>query len=411
MPVAESVFLNEGGFDPSKPELIADPYSTYRYLQENDPVHWSEAMGGWLITRYDDVRKVLRDPQTFSSERVTTYFGQLPQEFQTMASVLSSWLVFLDPPDHARVRSLGAKAFTDIVLQELQPRLGRIISETITPLIDKGQFDALHDLGYPLAIRVTSELLGVSPEDVAQVDEWEVKVSQFIMGVFMENKEETARIHTEYLVEYFTKLAHDRRLSPRADMLSALVAENENEEQDRLSAMEVISVATQILTAGRDTSALWIANGIYSLLEFPEQRHMLWDQPDMVPSGIEELLRFLGPVELLARIVRNETTIGDITLHPNDRVYLSVGAANRDPRIFDQADEVVVTRNPIRHVAFGWGPHFCIGAGLARSEVRQVFEQLIAGTSEIRPMFDAVEFKPNFSARCVTQLPIEVVAR
>jgi pimeloyl-[acyl-carrier protein] synthase len=345
-----------------------DPYPLYRYLLNAAPVQWNDVLGAWTVVRYADVVGVLTDPR-FSADRSL----ERSSETQVAKSMLVS-----DPPDHTRLRSLVSKAFTPKVVEQLRPRIEAIVNQLINRILagDTQEFDVIDDLAYPLPVQVIAELLGIPPEDQAKFHEWSAAVAASLDPLVSEANMERAVRGRDQLHAYFRSIIAQRRREPRDDLISSLVAVEEQGE--RLSEPELVVMCNLLLIAGHETTVNLIGNGTLALLRNPDQLERLRDSPETIGTAVEELLRYDGPVQLTARIANERVQLGDTDIAPGDWVLTLLGAANRDPAQFANPDTLDLTRNPNPHVAFGRGIHFCLGAPLARLEGQIAIGALIA---------------------------------
>lgn len=359
-------------------QLRDDPYPLYRLLHRGPRVHWNEVLGAWMLPRYDDVIAALTDPRLSAERNVTPI---TPEENDT--GVARSMLVS-DPPDHTRLRGLVQKAFTPRMIDGLRPRIVAIVRELLDRLEDRGtaDVDLIADLAYPLPVVVIAELLGVPPEDRSSFHQWSSVVAASLDPLISAEREAAAEGARRELHAYLRGIIAQRRREPRADLISALVAVEEQGE--KLSEPELVIMCTLLLIAGHETTVNLIGNGTLALLNHPDALAELRQQPELVGTAIEELLRFDSPVQLTARVAREPLTIADQAIDAGTFVLILLGAANRDERQFAQPDELNLSRTPNPHVAFGRGIHFCLGAPLARLEGQIVLQALVQRFPRLR---------------------------
>jgi len=347
------------------PEFLADPYPTYHRLRAEDPVHHSP-LGFWVLTRYDDVVAMLRDPRLVKepiAAFVAARFGAgLPPGFgQSMLD--------RDPPDHTRLRSLVSRAFTPRVVEGLRPHIQAIVDDLLDRAEDAGSMDLIEEFAYPLPVIVICEMLGVPVEDRGRFKDWSLDLARGLDAILLPPDSEIGQRSVAArhgLSEYFRELIAERRAAPREDLLSALIAAEE--AGDTLSEHELLATCILLLVAGHETTVNLIGNGTLALLRHPDQLRRLRDNPGLIGSAVEELLRYDGPVQRTARIPSEDVTIGDRTIAKGEMVMPFIGAADRDPAQFPDPDRLDLGRADNRHIAFGWGVHFCLGAPLARVE-------------------------------------------
>jgi len=393
-------------------EFMADPYPLLRQLREEDPVHWSDSIGGWILTRYDDMVVTYKDVSHFSNEgRLAKAVDYLPAEsraeFKTFVDHyrLKS-LINSDPPDHTRFRGLVTKAFTPRVVEAMRPRIQEIVNELLDAVQQSGRMDVIKDLAIPLPVTVLSEIMGVPKSDIKLFKGWADDIIAF-QGV---NKPpvETLRRGQQAIVEiraYLGDLLKEKLRQPGKDLLSELAAARS--EGDKLSEPELVNSCITLLVAGHETTTSLIGNGIYTLLRNPDQWQLLRDNRTLLTSAIEEMLRYESPVSRQPRLLKQEAEMGGKQLRQGEMVFQMLNAANRDPAYFDDPDRFDIRREKNRHIAFGVGIHFCVGAALARTEGQIVFSTLIERLPSIR----LVEEKPNwdlqkFNSRMLKSLPV-----
>jgi hypothetical protein len=359
---------------------LEDPYALYRRLREKDPFHRSRLVDGWVVSRYADVLEVLRDAR-FSADdrnlrlyarnrRLLVAVGALEKE---EADEVPSMLR-LDPPDHTRLRSLVGKAFTPRSIEKLRPRIETIVGELLDGLARKREADLVLELAYPLPVIVIAEMLGVPKEERARFKHWSDEVVRS-MGVASFEDIRRSRTAWRELRSYLEGVAEKRRRDPQDDLLSALLAAEER--GDTLTAGEVFSTLNLLLIAGNETTTNLIGNGVLALLRNPDELERLRKEPDLVESAVEELLRYDSPVQATSRIATEPTEMHGETVRRGQQLILLIGSANRDPEQFSDPDRLDVARKDNRHLAFGYGIHFCLGAPLARLEATIALRALL----------------------------------
>jgi cytochrome P450 len=384
-----------------EPSSRQNPYPTYAALRSRDPVHRSERLGMWVLTRYDDVERVVADTTRFSVERFAA--GASTRD-PTVADVLHHWTVYRDPPDHTRLRSLLGRSFLPRRLDALRPQVQRVVDDLVERMAAKGACDFISDFAFPLPATVIALMLGVPLADIPQVKVWSNQIADFIGGARSGQDAEHARSGLLQACAYFQELARARRRAPGDDVLTLLLGASE--EGERLSEDEVVANCVLLLFAGHETTTNLLGNGLHHLLANAEQEALLRRRPELVPSAVEEALRYDAPVAGTLRIVREELTLRGCLLRPGDVVAAMLAAANRDPERFDRPDLFDVTRSPNRHLAFGYGAHFCLGAGLARLEAQTAFATLLRRFRRIVPTESAPRWKAQVFFRELTSLPI-----
>jgi cytochrome P450 len=391
-------------FDPFRPEFIADPYPVYARLRAASPVHRSP-MGLWILTRYDDVALVLRDPRFGRKgfdELLEARFGAEPGRAGLAASML-----FQDPPDHTRLRTLVSKAFTPRAIEVLRPRIQQLVDELLDQARDVGAMDVIADLAFPLPVVVISEMLGVPAADRDRFRQWSLDIARSLDAISFPTAPEVVErgnVARSALADYFRGLIADRRRQPRADLLTGLIAAEE--KGDTLSESELLATCVLLLVAGHETTVNLIGNGVLALLRHPAELHRLRQDPGLVPAAVEELLRYDSPVQRTGRIPNTDVELGGQLIPKGALVSAVVGAANRDPAHFADPDRLDVARRDNRHLAFGWGIHFCLGAPLARVEGQIAIGTLIDRLPALALTADPPAWRDSTALRGLKALPV-----
>lgn len=382
--------------------VIDDPYAYFGALRESDPVHWNASHKSWIVTRYDDVAAGLRDPR-LSSNRIAPY--QLPSggedeptPYQRILESLSRWLVFLDPPEHTRLRKLVQRAFTPRTVEQLRPRIADLVAEVLQVHLNNGLFDVMTDLAYPLPAIVIAELLGIPSEDRDQFQKWSAEMSTFLFGALdSTDRHERAEHGLAELNTYLREMVRRYRLDPGDNLITELVRARDDGE--RLSEDDVIGTCALLLFAGHETTTNLIGNGTLALLRHPDQLRLLRDDPSLSAMAVEELLRFDGPSKLAVRWVAEDLVMRGQQISRGERVLLVQASANRDPRRFENPDHVDITRIDNAHLGFGMGIHYCLGGPLARIEGQIAFEALSRLSEELHLTTERVRWEPNLLTR------------
>ncbi len=395
-------------------EFMEDPYAILRRLREEDPVHWSDSIGGWILTRYDDIVITFKDTSHYSSEgRLAKAVAYLPDEsraeFKTFEDhYRQKSLIHSDPPDHTRFRGLVTKAFNPRVVEAMRPRMQEIVNELLDAGLQAGRMDIIKDLAIPLPVTVLAEILGVPKSDIPLFKGWADDIIAF-QGV---NKPpvETLRRTQEAILEiraYLGKLLKEKQRHPGEDLLSELAAAES--EGDKLSETELVNTCITLLVAGHETTTSLIGNGLYLLLRHPEQWQLLQTDPSLLTSAIEEILRYESPVARQPRLMKQDAEMGGKQLRQGELVFQMLNAANRDPAYFDDPDRFDIRRQKNRHIAFGLGIHFCVGALLARTEGQIVFSTVMRRLPNLRMVEEKPDWdlhKPN--SRMLKTLPVQI---
>jgi pimeloyl-[acyl-carrier protein] synthase len=353
-------------FNPLLPEFHADPYPFYKRLREQDPVHQSP-MGFWVLTRYEDCVTALRDGR-FGREGFAELLSAVYGD-GTEQGALPRSMLFRDPPDHTRLRALVSKAFTPRVIEQMRDHIQEIVDRLLDTALPRGEMDVIADLAYPLPVRVICEMLGVPLSDHESIRHWSADIARSLDAIGLPSDTsivERGRTARRAIGDYFRRLVPKRRASPANDLLTGLIAAEE--QGDKLSEGEVIAMCVLLFIAGHETTVNLIGNGLLALLRHPEQLALVRKDAALVPGAVEELLRYDSPVQRTARITHADVALGGKAIVKGSMVVTAIGAANRDPAQFSDPDRLDVTRRDVRHVSFGYGIHFCLGAPLARVE-------------------------------------------
>jgi cytochrome P450 len=391
-------------------QFLDDPYPVYKILRESDPVHWSDAWGVWLLTRYDDVVKVLRDPGHFSSVgRFSAFLDQLPADVQAEVAPLrrhySGGLIQSDPPNHTRLRGLLRQAFTPRVIEGMRDHVQSVVNGLIDRVAGSGHMDVVNDLAYPLPVMVVSTMLGAGEVDHERLFRWTADIGglQATGGARAEN----ARRASESMVdieEYFRGIVADHRATPRNDLVSHMIAAQD--AGDQLTDDELISNCVTLLLAGHESTKYTITNGVLTLLRHPEQLNALKQDSSLLPTAIEEILRYESPIQRGWRLVAEDIDVHGRTIRKGQLVYYMFGAANRDPEQFPEPDNFDIGRQSNRHVAFGFGIHFCIGAPLARIEAPIAIETILRRLDDLELKESSVQWGDSVHVRGPKKLEI-----
>src|SRR5919199_1100529 len=360
------------------PQLLANPYPLYDRLRTVAPVHWDPFLHAWVVTRYADVLTVLHDVR-FSAQRTPTPDALTRMGLAALspiAQVMVQQMLFLDPPAHTRLRSLAAKAFTPRRVERLKLHIQEIVDSLLDRIQAHGRRDVSGNGPYPLPAIVTAEMLGVPTSDCDQLKAWSADFAT-MLGNFEHNPDHAPRVRRslEEMTAYFRAALRRQQKAPREGLIHALVtAEHEG---DRLSEDEVIANVIITMVGGQETTTSMIGNGLLTLLHHPHQWQKLCTDPALIPSAIEEILRYESPIQHTARMTADDLDLGGKTIRQRQAVIAVLGAANRDPERFPDPNRFDIGRLDNRHVAFGWAGHFCFGARLARLEGQIAFETLL----------------------------------
>jgi pimeloyl-[acyl-carrier protein] synthase len=388
------------------PEVLANPYPLYRRLRAEDPVHWDPFLHAWVVTRYADVVHVLYH---FSARRTPT-----PEQLSAMglaalnpiAQVMVRQMLFLDPPDHTRLRALASAAFTPRRVERLRSHIQEIMHGLLDGLVSRGQMDLIADFASPAPAIVTAEMLGVPVEDHEQLKEWSADFAE-MLGNFQHNPDRFPKVlrSVEEMCSYFRSAMQEQRLHPREGLVSAMM--EAEVDGAKLTEDEIIANLIVTMVGGQETTTNLIGNGMLTLLRNPDVMERLRADSSLMPSAVEELLRYESPSQHTARLAPEDVEMAGKNIRKRQAVIAVMGAANRDPGRFPEPDRLDIDRKDNRHVAFGWAAHFCFGAALARMEGQIAFETILRRLPGL--MLDTsipLEWRHNLGLRGLTGLPI-----
>lgn len=391
------------------PEVRANPYPFYTQLRSQDPVHWDEAMGFWVLTRYADIASVYADARFSRAQGLRRGFERLPEAEQRIAEPVyhsfSKTMFYSDPPYHTRLRGLVNNAFTPNAVEQMRPHVQRMVDSLLDAVQTQGEMDAIHDLAHPLPILVISQMLGLPAEERGRFKQWSDDLFAILGSVphAPESMERASRSLAE-LTDYLTTLSHSRRQQPQNDLISALVGVVE--EGQRLTQEELIANVTILLSAGHETTSNLIGNGLLALLRNPDQMQKLRDHPKLVPSAVEEMMRYDNPVQIAYRSAAEDIEIGGKYMRKGQLVNSVLAAGNRDPERFSEPDQFDISRDEGRQLGFGLGIHFCIGAPLVRLEAQIAFSTILRRFPELHLATENLEWQEHPIFRGVKSLPL-----
>jgi cytochrome P450 len=395
---------------PSDPGTLADPFPVYRRLRDEDPAHWSSGLKSWVLTRYEDVKRVCLDSR-MSSDRLRPFFATLPAaEAGRMADlirILTLWMVFRDPPEHTRLRRLASRVFHVRSINALRPNVEELTGWLLERIGDRESIDLIADFAGPLPALVIMDMLGVPRGELARLKHLSDEMALFI-GSARETagKYDRAQAATHEMAELFRSLIAERRAAPKRDLLSELV--HLDDEGDRLTDDELVAMCVLLLFAGHETTTHHIANGLAALIRFPAEMERLRSNPALAPAAVEELLRYDGPIGAQVRIVQEEQTFHGRAFKPGERVFLMMNAANRDERAYPDPDRVDLERHGVPHLTFGFGAHICLGFPLARLEGQIALPALLARWRHIEPGPAQVAWMDSMVLRGMKAFPLSV---
>ena len=382
-----------------------DPYPTYRALREQHPVYWDGDLDAFLVTSYVEASAVLRGPGWSSDPNRNPALAARLDRGAFGAQTLPGTLLSMDPPEHTRLRRMLSPVFTPRAIDALQPRITAVVKSTLADLGRAGEVDVIADIGYPIPLAVMCELLDVDIEG-AQLLRTETPK---LVGILEFDPDEEAVLAAEEAIAslalYLLPMLGDRRVRPGEDLASQLLRLGDD-AGNALKLDEVLATCILLLTAGHETTASLIGNGVLTLMQRPDQLQLLQREPALINPAIEEMLRFECPAKIVGRTSLIDRQLGGYTIRAGQRVLVLLGAANRDPEQFRDPERFDITRTPAPHLAFGAGPHFCLGAALSRAEAQETLRQLLPLLAEWRLAPEAPAWRASDTFRALTKLPL-----
>lgn len=417
-------------------EIRANPYPFYEKLRNEDPVHWDEELGLWVLTRYADIESLYTDERFSRAQGLMRGFERLPESEREIAAPVyhsfSKTVFYADPPYHTHLRGLMNHAFTPRRVEHLRPYIQKIVDELLDTMQADSKKDVIHQLAYPLPVMVIAELLGLPQSDRAQFKKWSDDLFAILGTVRPKSTAllERAAQSLDELTDYIRALSHERRADPRDDLLTALLSVAEDDREacphphasasphatgeltrhresfSTLTGEELVSNINILLSTGHETTTHLIGNGLLALLQNPEQLKKLRDQPTLIVPAIEEMLRYDNPVQITYRSALQDANFKGKLIRKGDLVNTILGSANRDPERFSEPDRFNITRNEGRHLSFGLGIHFCIGAPLVRLEAEVIFETILRRFPNISLATENLEWQEHPIFRGLKSLPV-----
>jgi len=398
-----------GRYNPWHPDHRRNPYPDYRRLRDEAPVYRHPLLRNWIVSRYDDVAELLRDKRLSADRRELPLAKLLERIFTTDPEFLgfvNNNLLNIDGADHARLRGLVSKAFTPRRVEALRPRIEAVVEDLLDAVEPAGEMELVRDFAHPLPVVVIAELLGVPVRDREAFRRWSETLVQILDPLSGEGGLAPVEQAVRELGAYFRGMLAERRAAPRDDLLSAMIAAEESGRS--LDEAELISLCGLILAAGHETTTNLIANGVRALLAHPGERKRLAEDPALLAPAVEEMLRFDSPVQFTERVVREDLEFRGRRFRRNQLVWVLLGSANRDPAQFAEPDRLDVGRSENRHLAFGLGNHFCLGAPLARLEAQVALSVLLRRFPELHGDPEPAAWRPSAVLRGPVALPLEL---
>ncbi|WP_342431584.1 cytochrome P450 [Neobacillus sp. FSL H8-0543] len=389
------------------PEVVKDPFPYFNTLRSETPIYFNEKWNGWILTRYEDVNSALLNPN-LTSQRIMpskSASNELKLDMASTYEILSKWMVFNDPPNHTRLRMLVSKAFTPKTVEKMRPFMFEITDYLLDKVEESKKMDVIRDYAFMLPILVISKMLGLPDKDRDQLKRWSDDLLMLVFGAVKDSdRHERGQKGMRQLAEYLADQVEDRIKHPKDDLISSLVEAKEN--GDVLNKDEIIATLTLLVFGGHETTTNLITNSVFSLLKNPDQLERLKSDPSLINVAVEELNRFDGPGKSIMRVAKEDFEIKGNQIKKGQRVMLVTLAANRDPEIFPDPDKLDITRETNRHLGFGKGIHYCLGAPLARLEATISINQLFKRFPTLRLESDNQEWHPILISRALKSLPV-----
>lgn len=392
--------------------FISNPYGVYSFLRRVGPLHWIAQFrnGAWIVPRYADVMTGLHDAR-LSSQRSHNLTAALPPdvqgEFATFNRIFSKWMLFLDPPEHSRIRKLLNKEFTPNMIQRLRPRIQHVVDSLLDNAAGKSEMEFMTEFANPLPVRVIAEMLGIPAADQRDFQIWSDELADFFGNV--SSSVEAGRRAQNSLVsltEYFRALLPERRAHKEDDLVSLLL--RVEEEGEVLTGEELLAQCTLLLVAGHETTRNLIGNGMLALLQHPDQLAKLKENPTLINSAVREFARFDSPVQFSGRAATEDFSWHDKDIKKGQTVILLLASANRDSEKFSEPEKLDIARDEGMPLSFGHGTHFCIGAALAYTEAEIAFTTLLERAPDLKMLDDVPAWRSNMSFRGLSKLRLSV---
>jgi pimeloyl-[acyl-carrier protein] synthase len=381
-------------------DLMDDPYALYERLREINPIYKGSMLKqpGWFVTGYKEAALILKEP---------SFFTRIPlpgstEKYGHLKRAQSKMMLYMNNHDHRKLRLLVNKGFTPKQVEEFKPLIEKVTDSLLDELIVKKEFDVVSEFAFPLTSVVIATILGVPEEDRERFRIWASALLQSIdFSRSHKTLEESNRLTGE-LIDYFTLLIHQKRKSPEHDLISMLI-----EQPDKITNEEIIATSILLVIAGHETTVNLISNTVLAFAKHPDQWKFLKSDSSFVALAIEEVLRYESPTQLTARVAMKDTEIAGHQLASGDQIYLMLGAANRDPQVFEKPNEFIISRKSIPHLSFGMGAHFCLGSTLARLEAQAALAALLLRLNTYELASNQIKWRKLIGFRSLEQLRIK----
>ncbi|MBY8974530.1 cytochrome P450 [Rhodobacteraceae bacterium NNCM2] len=390
------------------PDMLGNPYPTYKTLRDEDPVQWNETVKAWVLTSHEAVAQVLKSHDS-SADRVSAARGRYDDQYQPAFDVLSRIMVQVDDPVHRNLRDLVHSAFTRTAVFEYEQAVEALCHKLLAPGLARGEIEFMSEFAVPLPLMVISEIVGVPPEDREMIKEWCDAYTVLALNFYVHMTDaQLAECNdkVQEFCDYLRRRIAEAEAAPGPDLISSLAIAAS--KQHSLTMDEVVANCILLLNAGNETTSCLLGSGMRMLMEHPDQLALLRADPALIPNAIAEFLRIEPPVQFLGRIAASEMEVGGKKIAQGDMMLTVIGAANRDPDAFDEPDRLDVTRIHNRQLGFSIGPHLCAGIQLARFEAMVAFRYLLEHLASFEPAYETLDYMPNFNMRGLAALPMRI---
>jgi cytochrome P450 len=395
--------------DLTDPAVINRPYEYFGQLRETEPVYRNETWGGWIVTRYEDVRKCLQDDEHLSVEVEADRLRDSSLNLPNTEELFPKWIIYLDPPDHTKLRRIIGEAFNPEMVSNQQSEVEEVTESLIESMEQQapGEIDFVEEFAHPLPVQVITKIMGFPLGDGDDLGQWSKDIGLTLFHYYdAENRHQRTEEAVKDFTEYLRDIVRERRKNPQDDLISYL---NQAEvDGEKLTEDEVVATAVLLLFAGHETTTKLLTNGVLELIRHPDQMKLLREDPSLAPKAVEEILRYQGTSKSLTRGVVEDFELRGKQIEEGERILLSQAAANRDPRKFDNPDTFDITRGSMEHLGFGHGTHHCLGAPLARLETRIAFKRLVQAFPDMELATEEIEWTRSPLVRGPEQLPLRI---
>ncbi|MEM7127831.1 MAG: cytochrome P450 [Chloroflexota bacterium] len=391
-------------FNPRNPAFHLDPYAYLQPYRDQDPIHWSDTINMWLLTRYDDVKMMFQDKRFGRGPEFHRLVTRPGEPLLPVERMRHNFFLFRDPPDHTRLRGLVSRAFTPRLVENLSERIQAITDHLLDRVQERGEIEIISMLAYPLAVAVIADMLGIPLKDQELLGQYAADAASFVEVKPTEEDITRANQLVATMTDYFLELFAEKRKNPQNDLISQLIALEA--EGDHLSEEELLGTCGLLLFAGHETTANMIGNGILTLLQHPTQMKQLNDDPSLLTSTVTELLRYSTSVQALFRIALEDVQMGDHTILAGQKTMGAVIAANRDPRRFADPDQLDIHRQSNQPLSFGHGIHYCLGAPLAMLEMQIAIATMMRRLPNLTLQTEQPDWRPSLTIRGLQRLPL-----